>query len=388
MLSRLLTWFKSPLAKLLAITSLLLVGSSVGFYYLELVQDGETGFLGALWWAVVTLTTVGYGDLVPHSAWGRVLGVVVMISGIGLVSTLTGNLASLLVERQAQKRKGLLTVKLSGHIVILGWNPYGADLIKTLLRTGVLRETHVVLVNDLGQELRDELAYRLDVGERLHFVRGNPTQENVVHKASPAQARVVYILSQSGLDANDADQQSIYTALTIRSLAPKVPIYGQVSMAENKEHLIRAGVNETLVPGEMVSHILGLMGANPSYWSFFKSMLGLNGQARLDFRPLSHEERRLDWKTFAERMRQRDGSLPMALCQLSRELSLDDLLDESAALDQFIKELFELSGQKTDLGRQGPSVQVNPADDLSLDGYDAVLFLTGEGGAAKAGGVL
>ncbi len=134
----------------------------------------------------------------------------------------------------------------------------------------------------------------------------------------------------------------------------------------------------------MVSHILGLMGANPSYWTFFKSMLGLNGQARLDLRPLSHEERRMDWKTLAERMRRRDGSLPMALCQVSKKISLDDLLDESAALDQFIKELFELSGQKTDLGQQGPSVMVNPGDTLLLDAYDAVLFLTGEGGAESS----
>ena len=378
------TWLKSPLAKLLAFTTLLLAGSSLGFYSLELAQEGNRDFFSALWWAVVTVTTVGYGDMVPQTVPGRILGVVVMISGIGLVSTLTGNLASLLVERQAKKRKGLLTVKLSGHIVILGWNPYGADLIKTLLRTGVLRDTHVVLVNDLGQELRNELAYRLEIGDRLHFVYGNPTQENVVHKASPGQARVVYILSQAGMDPNDADQQSIYAALTMRSLAPKVPIYGQVALADNKEHLIRAGVNETLIPGEMVSHILGLMGANPSYWTFFKSMLGLNGQARLDLRPLSHEERRMDWKTLAERMRRRDGSLPMALCQVSKKISLDDLLDESAALDQFIKELFELSGQKTDLGQQGPSVMVNPGDTLLLDAYDAVLFLTGEGGAESS----
>jgi voltage-gated potassium channel len=380
-----LTWFKSPLAKLLALTTLLLVGSSLGFYYLELAQHKDMDFFSALWWAVVTLTTVGYGDMVPQTPVGRFLGVVVMISGIGLVSTLTGNLASLLVEREAQKRKGLLTVKLSGHIIILGWNPYGTDLIKTLIRTGVLRETHVVLVNNLGQELRDELAYRLDIGQRLHFVRGNPTQENVVHKATPNQAQVVYILSQEGLDGNEADQQSIYAALTMRSLAPKVPIYGQVAQAENKEHLIRAGVNETLVPGEMVSHILGLMGANPSYWSFFKSMLGLNGQARLDFRPLSHEERGMDWRSLSTRMRERDGSLPMALCQLSKDLSLDDLLDESAALDNFIKELFELSGQKTNLGHQGPKVMVNPEDTLPLEGYDAVLYLTGSSRTGRGG---
>ncbi len=97
------TWLKSPLAKLLAFTTLLLAGSSLGFYSLELAQEGNRDFFSALWWAVVTVTTVGYGDMVPQTVPGRILGVVVMISGIGLVSTLTGNLASLLVERQAKK---------------------------------------------------------------------------------------------------------------------------------------------------------------------------------------------------------------------------------------------------------------------------------------------
>ena len=56
----------------------------------------------------------------------------VMFCGIGLVSTLTGNLASLLVERQARKRQGLLSVKLSGHFLIFGWNPYGMALVESM----------------------------------------------------------------------------------------------------------------------------------------------------------------------------------------------------------------------------------------------------------------
>ncbi|MDY7001787.1 MAG: potassium channel family protein, partial [Thermodesulfobacteriota bacterium] len=146
------TLFRGTFSKLILFIALLLFAGSVGFYFLELKPQGQTNFLSAFWWAVVTLTTVGYGDIVPATTLGRVLGLMVMISGIGLVSTLTGNLASMLVERHAKKRKGLLQVKLSGHVIVLGWNSYAPNLIRTLAQTEVLAKSNLVLVNNLPQD--------------------------------------------------------------------------------------------------------------------------------------------------------------------------------------------------------------------------------------------
>ncbi len=365
--------FKNTFLKLVVFTSLVVLGSALGFYLLE-GRDQDLTFFSSIWWTVVTVASVGYGDLVPKSVPGQLLGMVVIFSGLGLVSTLTGSMASFLVERHAKQRKGLLKVKLNDHVVILGWNSYGPNLVKALAKT-LLDRSSLVLVNDLPPDVREELSFKLELGEKLHFVFGNPTQENVLHRASPAAAKLVYILIQEGMSPKEADQQSLYAALTLRSLAPKVLIYAEVALEENREHLLRAGVNETVVQGEITSQLLGMLGANPSMWPFFQSLLGAREEGCLAYRALTHDERGVTWEVFLRKVFNDEGILPLALCHESKDLSLQDMLDEGSALDQFILELFQATGQQTDLGRQGPSVIVNPARTQALERYDGILFL-------------
>lgn len=375
-------WLTSPFATLVLAISVLLFLSTLGFSFFELREaGGGLDLFGALWWTVVTMTTVGYGDMVPQTTGGRLMGFVVMFCGIGLVSTLTGSLASLLVDRRARKRKGLLEVRLNDHVIIIGWNDFAPTLARTLKETGVLKDRHLVLVNTLPQETRDELSYTLELGEKLRFVRGQGSQKSVVSKARPETAGMVYIMSRppgdkEGAEGKDADQDSIYAALTVRSLAPKVPIYAEVVLPENREHLLRAGVSEILVRGEVAGRILGLMGQSPTIWGFVQGMFGLRGDNRLGFRALDAGERRLDWGRFAVQFRARDGSLPLALCQAGKTLRLEDILDEGSALDNFILELFQTAGQETRIGDAGPRVLTNPPDDQPLEGFDAVLYLT------------
>ena len=73
-------------------------------------------FPDALWWAVVTITTVGYGDMVPVTAAGRAVGFVLMLGGIAFFSGVTANLASFLVKKEDTQKKALteLTTEIEG----------------------------------------------------------------------------------------------------------------------------------------------------------------------------------------------------------------------------------------------------------------------------------
>jgi voltage-gated potassium channel len=77
---------------------------AVGFVMTIVDEDDFPTFGDAVWWAVQTLSTVGYGDIVPHSAWGRLLGAVVIVLGVTFIAFLTAIVTSLFVGAEARER--------------------------------------------------------------------------------------------------------------------------------------------------------------------------------------------------------------------------------------------------------------------------------------------
>ena len=89
-----------------AITVLALVTGSIA----RLIDHKDFHTLGdGIWWSVVTLGTVGYGDIVPHSAWGRVLGCIVIVCGVTFLAFLTATVTSLFVS--ADQKEALAKVR-------------------------------------------------------------------------------------------------------------------------------------------------------------------------------------------------------------------------------------------------------------------------------------
>lgn len=88
---------------LLAVTVTIVLLGAAGEFYFEGRGDGSIrSFPDSLWWAVVTATTVGYGDLSPVTVEGRLIAAVLMLTGIGVIGIFTANIASMFFEQDAK----------------------------------------------------------------------------------------------------------------------------------------------------------------------------------------------------------------------------------------------------------------------------------------------
>jgi voltage-gated potassium channel len=92
-------------ARIIAGTSLLL--TLVGGIVARLADHRDFSSIGAaLWWALQTVTTVGYGDIAPKDLVGRIIGAVLMLNGIALITVVTATVTAALIERARQERAG------------------------------------------------------------------------------------------------------------------------------------------------------------------------------------------------------------------------------------------------------------------------------------------
>jgi len=94
-------------------------------------------FWDGIWWAIVTVATVGYGDKYPITGMGRVVGMMLIIIGFASLSVFTGLIASLFLEDRLKGAKGLKQLRLNNHIVICGWNNTGHFFLRALIDKGM-----------------------------------------------------------------------------------------------------------------------------------------------------------------------------------------------------------------------------------------------------------
>ena len=148
-------------------------------------EDYGDGF----WWALVTVTTVGYGDKFPITGPGRLVATGVILSGIGLVGLFLGKISAILVERRIREGRGLTDAKhLKDHFVILGHKADMSGFVSEILRVNPdLPKERLVVVSQADETVVEEL--RLAFPGAL-FLRGDIVDPGAgVSRRHPARPR-------------------------------------------------------------------------------------------------------------------------------------------------------------------------------------------------------
>jgi voltage-gated potassium channel len=331
-----------------------------------------------IWWAVVTIATVGYGDKYPVTAWGRIAGMLLIFAGVVLTALISGTVASIFVERRIREGKGLQDVRLKGHILVCGWNDNCHGILKGLAASTDTRKSHVALVNAMDAERFE--AVRSSIPELdVRFVRGDFTQDATLRKAAAQTARACIIVpdSSGSFTTANADERTILGCLTLKSINPDIVINAEILKKENESHLRRANADGILVNGEFSGFLLASASASAGISDAVRAMLTFDSDSHLR---QSAFPGALIGKTFAEAsdwfIKNGKGVL-VGVIGKDKQVSLDDLLsDDSSAIDAFIKRKFMEADLKLDEGgRQSSSARLNPGASYVIRDTDSAFLL-------------
>ncbi|SDU52940.1 ion channel [Desulfobacula phenolica] len=166
---------------------LLLLISSLLITLVEPADSALTHFDQALWWSVVTSTTVGYGDMFPVSNPGRIVAVILpMFMGIGLGAAFITHFASSLIERRDKKMHGEKRYKGTDHILIVGCTTETEQLVEEIRKDETYADQDIVLLDDIPRHPFPDM-------DRVCFVKGSPDTLNKLNKANVKQAARIII---------------------------------------------------------------------------------------------------------------------------------------------------------------------------------------------------
>lgn len=259
-----------PFRLFILIVAVLAYGTS-GFLYFELPANGELTWSDGLWYTVVTMTTVGYGDFFPKTLGGRFLvGWPVMIFGIGLLGYALSVVAAVLVTSKTKEMRGMSSFSFKNHLVI--FNYPGAAKLQRLLDELALdpffrEHRQVVLVDENLEELSPELVRR-----NIHFVRGNPVRNETLTRASMAYAGHALILSRNENDPA-SDNLNLSITLAIEGFNHKVDTVVEIVDSASAELLRKTGCDRIVCTSRLGAYFLNQELVNPGVQEVVEELL-------------------------------------------------------------------------------------------------------------------
>jgi len=336
-------------------------------------------FFDAFWWAVVTITTVGYGDKYPITATGRILALFLMLMGVVTTSILSGTIASIFVDRKIREGKGLQDVSMRNHLVLCGWNKNAEQILDGIGKISGRSKQEIVLINEMDPEEFQSLTSKFQDID-LRFVRGDYTHEVILKKSSIVNAKAAILLSdESGENSLDnADERTILASLAIKSMNPDIILSAEIVNPENEQHLKRANVDDIIIYGEFNGFLLASSTMSNGIPLLVKELLSFESRNVLKNIPIPAQFIGRSFIELADHFLKNGEGILIGVLSEEKKMTLDDILsDDSSAIDAFIKrkfaeaeiDLYE-SAEKEEL-----QIKLNPGKDYTIRDNDSAFIL-------------
>ncbi|OWP65160.1 potassium channel protein [Hymenobacter amundsenii] len=314
-------WRRFNLSRFVGALVLTVTGLAVGiggFMWIE-----KFSFLDAFYMTMITVSTVGYGELHPLSPEGRLFVSVYIFFNLLILAYLLSVLTTYIFDgglrtmfamlRNDQEIRGY-----SDHVIVCGFGRNGRKAYLELRASGA----QVVVVELDEAVLQEDVADEAAQNENISVVRGDATLDDTLRAAGVERARAL-------ITALPKDADNVFVALTARELAPNITIVARASLKSSETKLIRAGADSVVMPDEIGgSHMANLI-MRPEVIRFLDMISGL-GPHRLRLEEMRTEELRAELQGRSIReldVRSRTGTTVIGLRHQSGEFTISPSAD-------------------------------------------------------------
>ena len=243
---------------MIAIIIGLILGGTIGYHLIE-----GWSLIESFYMTIITITTVGFGEVRTPSNPGRIFTVILILCGVAIITTgVTSIFSSIIagtfgeVIRRRKMERNLLKIK--NHFIICGLGVVGEDVINEFLKAKasfVIIEKEKAVLDKLLNEFPSSM-----------YIIGDATDDEVLKNARIEAAKGIIVVL-----GNDAD--NLYICLTARSLNPKLRIIARAIEGEAINKLKKAGADYVFSPEKIGGVQLASAALRPSVTSFLDAVL-------------------------------------------------------------------------------------------------------------------
>ena len=256
------------------IKPILFILTSVFFFgTISFAHFEKIGLFDAFYWVFVTITTVGFGDIVPTTIGGKITFFLVALGGIGTLALVLQQIVSVSTQAQLKKMLGLNKIKLKNHIIVVNYNETAEEIIKKFKKEN---KDFILLLKESKNINKTELN-----AKNIEYIVGNITNYEIYERANIQQASTLIISTED-------DAETLMISLVARKMNNDIKIVATCLSKEHIDMMQQANINYIISASEIDGILLSNTITEPAVTDFITD--AISTRPGLDFRQIMIEK--------------------------------------------------------------------------------------------------
>ena len=223
-------------------------------------QSAITNYSNAIWYTMVTLTTVGYGDIFPATVYGRMISYVFILTSIGIFGLLIGQLTNIMATIKEEKKLGYSGTNFTNHAVIIGWDDFGWQVVDQLESAG----KQIAIVTNKKDDVD---LIRENYNPKMVFVLFSDfNNTDLLKKTNIGESSNVFV------NLEDDTEKLVYV-LNLKKIFPEIEFVVTLENGDLRNTFLAAGVSNTISTKDISSKLLASYMFEPDVAVYSESIL-------------------------------------------------------------------------------------------------------------------